>query len=103
MIDSHAAVLGTLCLSTALSACYSPNQHAFEASIHDRISIGLPAASAVANLREINMHCTGEGPITCDRIRQRLLPSSCIERVELGILGDVVDTLEIRPIVCAGL
>lgn len=92
-------------LAAIQCGCYTPNQRVFENLIHDRVSVGMPLSTAVSNLRAIHMQCSGDGPITCDRIRQRLLSSSCIERAVLGSspAGSLVETLEVRPIICTGL
>ena len=92
-------------LMTSQSGCYTPNQRAFESLVNNRVTVGMSLTTAVLNLRAMHMQCSGTGPITCDRIRQRLLPSSCIERAVLSgsPAGGLVETLEIRPIICAGL
>ena len=101
---SHWA-LAVACLTAALAGCYSPNQKAFEKEVHTLVQPGMPVSAAVAQLTQRGFNCTGE-PITCSRIRQRLLPSSCVERVNLEATGQSSSALlsvEIRPIVCAGL
>lgn len=89
----------------ALTACYSPNQPAFDASVQKQVAVGMPLATAVANLGRLKLACSGESPVTCDRIRQRLLPSSCIEKVRLTVArpSNIVEAVEVPPIVCAGL
>jgi hypothetical protein len=100
-----ARALAVACLTAALAGCYSPNQKAFEKEVHTLVQPGMPVSAAVAQLTQRGFNCTGE-PITCSRIRQRLLPSSCVERVNLEATGQSSSALlsvEIRPIVCAGL
>jgi hypothetical protein len=88
-----------------LAACYSPNQPAFEASVQKQVKAGMPLGTAIENLGRLKLTCSGDNPVTCDRIRQRLLPSSCIERVRLAVVraSNIVETVEIPPIACAGL
>jgi hypothetical protein len=59
----------------------------------------------VAALDERKMHCNGENPLDCSRLRQSLMPYSCVERVRLYSSGSdrVVTEIEIRKIACAGL
>jgi hypothetical protein len=97
-------LLGVTSLA-ALAACYTPNQTAFDASVHKQVKAGMPLATAVENLGRLKLTCSGDNPVTCDRIRQRLLPSSCIERVRLAVVrpSNIVETVEIPPIGCAGL
>ena len=98
-----AKVLAVACLTGALAGCYSPNQKAFEREVHTLVQPGMPVSAAVAHLTQRGFDCTGE-PITCSRIRQRLLPSSCIERVNLQAAGSTALLfVDIPPIACAGL
>ena len=95
----------TVCMVASQIGCYTPNQRTFENLVHQRVSVGMPVATAVSNLLAIHMQCSGAGPITCDRIRQRLLPSSCLERVVLGNspAGSLLSKIwKIRSIICAG-
>src|SRR5271170_4303448 len=90
---------------TFLAGCYSPNQAAFESSVHKHVHTGMPLEAAVLNLRQMKLKCSGTDVITCDRLRQRLLLSSCIERVHLEVAqtSPVVEAVKIDPIICAGL
>lgn len=92
------------CLALALLGCYTPNQQVLEKEVRNLARPGMPASAAVANLSSRGFECTGE-PITCSRIRQRLLPSSCVERVNLELADQsaVLRTIDVRPIACAGL
>ena len=97
-------VIGTF-LSIFLSACYSPNQRVFEQNVGELVQVGMPVSIAVDRLSNRGFACNGNHPVTCGRIRQRLLPSSCVERVNLqeDDRASVLTGVDIRPIVCAGL
>lgn len=90
---------------TCIAGCYFPNQAAFESSVHKHVQAGMPLEAAVSNLRQMKMKCSGDNVVTCDRLRQRLLPSSCIERVHLEVAqpNPVVEAVKVDPIICAGL
>jgi hypothetical protein len=92
-------------ITGCLAGCYTPNQSRFDASVHRKIAAGMPLATAVTNLGALRMTCYGDNPVICDRIRQRLLPSSCIERVSLTVshAGATVNAIKVDSIVCAGL
>ena len=95
------AVTGALTL--ALFACYSPNQRRLEQKVHDLIHPGMPMLAAVAQLSSHGFICSGQHPVTCARIRQRLLPSSCVERVNLySDEASAVDRFDVPTIACAG-
>jgi hypothetical protein len=102
---SHRWIALAVTSLAALAACYTPNQTAFDASVHKQVEAGMPLATAVENLGRLKLTCSGDNPVTCDRIRQRLLPSSCIERVRLAVVlpSNIVKTVEIPSIACAGL
>jgi hypothetical protein len=91
-------------LASILVGCYSPNQPMLEKEVRDLVQPGMPVSVAVADLSSHGFSCT-EKPITCSRVRQRLLPSSCVERVNLQPVnpGLVIGAVDVRPIVCAGL
>jgi hypothetical protein len=95
------------CLSLALLGCYSPNHPALEKEVRSLVSVGMPVSTAVAHLTAHGFGCSGtpNGQITCARIRQRLLPSSCVERVNLesGNPAAALSRLDIPPIRCAGV
>lgn len=90
---------------SCIAGCYFPNQGAFESSVHKHVQVGMPIEVALSNLREMRMKCSGDKVVTCDRLRQRLLPSSCIERVHLDVAqaNPVVEAVKVDPIICAGL
>jgi hypothetical protein len=91
-------------LSSVLAGCYSPNQPRLEREVLDLVQPGMSVSVAVADLSSHGFSCT-QTPVTCSRISQRLLPSSCVERVnlQLGPQGSAISTVDVRPIVCAGL
>jgi hypothetical protein len=93
------------CLSVFLSACYSPNQHMFERNVGKLVQVGMPVSMAMDRLSSRGFACNGNHPITCARLRQRLLPSSCVERVNLqpDDQESVLNRVDVPPIVCAGL
>jgi len=88
-----------------LTGCYSPNQSAFEAKVQKQVEPGMPLVEAVSNLGRLKLGCRGDNPVVCDRFRQRLLPSTCVERVRLKVSrpNDKVESVEVDPIICAGL
>ena len=102
------ALLG-LTLTAITAGCYTVNQPDFEAHIAAVVSEGMPFAAAIANLTKEGFVCSAvssaSSEVTCTRYRHSLLPSTCIERVNLSprdkppLLGSV----DIRPIVCASL
>jgi hypothetical protein len=80
------------------------NQPAFESSINSRVFVGMPLTIATGNLKTLGLKCSEGNPVDCSRIRQRLWPSSCIERVILTVSNThTVERMDIRPIMCAGL
>jgi len=80
------------------------NQPAFESSVRSLVAIGMPVSAATESLRAFGLSCSAGNPIDCSRVRQRLWPSSCIERVKLTASDrHTVENMDIRPIVCAGL
>src|SRR5579859_1989847 len=93
------------CLPIVLSACYSPNQRTFEQEVRKFVQVGMPVPTAINRLSSRGFSCSGDHPLTCARIRQRLLPSSCVERVNLQSDGkaSLLTSVDVPPIVCAGL
>lgn len=88
-----------------LSGCYTVDQGRFAASMQTLLPEGVAASEAVRRLQANGFNC--DAPVsapTCARTRQRLLPSTCIERVNLVVAPgtDVLESVEVRPIVCAG-
>ena len=91
----------TICLT--LTSCYTPNQEALVETVHKRVTVGMPISQAISALSRDGFDCSGSVPVDCVRTRQRLLPSTCIERVRLQHKLWTVDTIDIAPIACAGL
>jgi len=88
-----------------VSACYSPNQGRLAKTVQELVHTGMPTSTAEDQLSSHGFACSGQRPFTCSRIRQRVLPSSCVERVNLtpNDVTSAVDRVEIPAIACAGL
>ena len=97
----------TLCafLCAVLASCYSPNQQKLEKDLRSVVQPGMTVSTAVDRLSARGFRCEGNRPLTCSRLRQRLLPSSCIERVNLepADRASLVTVVDVRPILCVGL
>ena len=104
-----ARALFVFMLSVSIVGCYMPNQARLERQVSRAISTGDPLPQAVAKLSAQHFTCDSKpsstGQISCSRLRQRLLPSSCVERVVMTVptAASSVSAIEVRPIVCAGL
>jgi hypothetical protein len=72
-------------LGACLSGCYFVNQPAFEESVRHQVAVGMLVATATQNLGDLKLACVGSNPVDCSRVRQRLWPSSCVERVKLSV------------------
>jgi hypothetical protein len=97
-------------ITACLAGCYMPNRERLEKSANEAITIGMPLPQAIARLKQMKLACSGTVPasdhrLTCARVRQRLWPSSCIERVILTVspIDGSVQAIEVPPILCAGL
>lgn len=97
-------VAGVVSLATILSGCM-PNHMAFEKSVRQRVSVGMTLSTAVSRLAEMHMDCYGGYQVSCTRNRSGPMLSGCIERVNLHVSHDntFIDSIEVPPIVCAGL
>ena len=101
--------LYVLILSASVVGCYMPNQTSLERQVSRTISTGVPLSQAVAKLSAQRFTCDSKpsstGQLSCSRIRQRLLPSSCVERVVMTVspAESSVSAIDVRPIVCAGM
>jgi hypothetical protein len=100
----------TVITVACLAGCYVPNRERFERSVHETISNGMPLSEAVDRLATLHLACestiaTADHRLSCSRVRQRLWPSSCIERVILttAAADNSVRVIEVPPIRCAGL
>lgn len=99
------ASLTLLLCATGLSGCYFRNQKAFERRVEGLVSVGMPVQQALARLSDLRLTCTVANPADCSRIRQSLMPYSCVERVRVYWMEQTqrVTRIEIPPIACAGL
>lgn len=88
-----------------LSGCYFRNQKTFERRVQSEVAIGMPVQDAIARLSNMRLSCTRSDPADCSRIRQSLMPYSCVERVRVHWTDQTlrVTEIEIPEIVCAGL
>jgi len=100
-----AATFALLLAVSGLSGCYFRNQKSFERRVESTISAGMPLQQAVSRLSDLRLTCTLVNPADCSRIRQSLMPYSCVERVRLYWSGETqqVTRIEIPEIACAGL
>jgi hypothetical protein len=87
-----------------VAGCYSQNQAALQKSVRELVAVGMSIPTVKDRMTSSGFACSGTAPITCARVRQRIL-SSCVERVnleqDLGTLEVV--RIDVPPIVCAGL
>jgi len=88
-----------------LASCYTPEQAQLSSLINEKVTLGMPMSSAIKALTNEGFACVGNTSTDCSRVRQRLLPSSCIERVRLysDNNSNLVDRVDVPPIDCAGL
>ena len=99
------ATVGLALCAQALTGCYVCNQKAFENRVQAHIAVGMPMQAAIAKLADMRLICSSGNPAECSRIRQSLLPYSCVERVRLHWMKSTqqVTKIEIPEIACAGL
>jgi hypothetical protein len=102
------SVLAGLALSFCvidLSGCYFANQNAFEHRVRAQVAVGMPVEDAIARLSDIRLDCTRANPADCSRIRQGLMPYSCVERVRVYWTEQTqrVSNIQIPKVACAGL
>jgi hypothetical protein len=97
--------LALLFCAIDLCGCYFANQRAFEHRVRNKVAVGMPVEDAIARLSDLRLNCTGASPAVCSRIRQSLMPYSCVERVRLYWTEQTrrVSNIEIPEIACAGL
>lgn len=104
MKESWAVAFCTLCLT----GCYTPNDQRFATHVQTLVEAGMPMEAAIAALEADGFVCDPALPDrskTCSKIRERLLPSTCVERVNL-YASDIqpgIARVDVRKIVCAGL
>lgn len=89
--------------SVLLAACYTPDQSRLDDWVNQQVAVGMPLSVAISKLSRNGFECSGYNPVDCARTRQRILPSTCIERVRLSHAASAVDRIDTSPIVCAGL
>jgi hypothetical protein len=95
------------CLSACLSGCYTVDNERFVSHVHALVSPGMKVADAAHRLEADGFTCDARsmaGALTCTKTRQRLLPSTCIERVNVAPPDPAAkaERIDIEPIVCAG-
>lgn len=80
------------------------NQRAFEHRVLNEVAVGMPVKDAIARLSTMRLDCSRGNPADCSRIRQSLMPYSCIERVRVSWTDQTqgVSNIEIPKIACAG-
>jgi len=89
-----------------LCGCVGVNQDFFAAHMHALVRPGMPTADAVAALQGRGFSCDSRvaaPAISCTKERQSLLPSTCIERVNLLVATSTVTGIEVPQVMCAGL
>ena len=98
----------TAAFTLCLTGCYTVNNERFLARVGLIVQPGISMVAAVRVLEGDGFEC---GPTlpgaskTCSKMRQRLIPSTWIERVNLLVAGDqaTVARVDVPQIVCAGL
>jgi hypothetical protein len=95
-------------VAASLSGCYTVDNERFASHIHVLVSPGMRVADAMHRLEADGFSCDTRsmaGAVTCTRTRQRLLPSTCIERVNLAPPDPAAkaERIDVEPILCAGL
>jgi hypothetical protein len=98
------AAMALLLCAVGLAGCYFRNQKAFEGRIQAHVAVGMPMQDAIARLSELRLTCTRSNPADCSRVRQSVMPYSCVERVRLHWAEQTqqVTKIEIPEIACAG-
>jgi hypothetical protein len=96
-----------LVFGLTLAGCYTLSQERFVATVTAMVAPGLPLAQATERLAGAGFECdwrSSAPAITCTRTRQSLLPSTCIERVNLTPDSAIhaVAKVAIAPVMCAG-
>jgi hypothetical protein len=106
-----AFVLARAALLVGVGGCagMSPSDNAtFQAVVAKSVSPGMPFVTGIKHLVKVGFTCDDRGSapaITCTRMRQNILPYTCIQRVDLKTDSDRKTIVEVtpEPIVCAGL
>lgn len=105
---NRSRILVSIAMVSCLAGCYSVNQDRFAANMHALVRPGMPVNAAVNVLQARGFACDARSAapaISCTKDRQSLLPSTCIERVDLSVdgAGTTVASIKVPPIICAGL
>jgi hypothetical protein len=93
-------------LMLALGGCYTVDQAKFERYVSGRASVGMELPEAEQWLSQDGFQCQGDSSasaVDCSRMRQSVLPYTCIERVLLRSREGRVGSVEVPKIACAGL
>jgi hypothetical protein len=99
-------IFSSVVIVMLLTGCYSMNQQRFSEYANSRVSIGMTLSSAREHLISDGFSCDEErasSTMACFRDQQNLLPYSCIERINIMSAHEVVSSVEIPAIACAGL
>lgn len=90
----------------ALGGCYTVNQEHFTKLMEEQVKVGMLTSDAIRNLTSGGFDCDAKvaaPAISCTRTRQSFIPYTCIERINIYRTGDVVSSVKIPQIMCAGL
>jgi hypothetical protein len=106
-----AVVLFGAALLTGFGGCVgmSPSDNTkFQAVVTKNVSPGMPFVTGISHLLKAGFTCDDRGSapaIICTRMRQNILPYTCIQRVDLKTDLDRKTIVEVTsaPIACAGL
>lgn len=91
-----------------LTSCYTLNQERFTNYATETVPAGTAWNQAISRLAADGFRCEADGAVatvSCTRLRQSLLPYTCIERIQLQPDAEkkIVDTVKVPAIACAGL
>lgn len=100
-----AATPAVLLCVLGLNGCYVRNQKSFERRVENAVSVGMPLEQALSRLSGLHLTCSIANPADCSRLRESLMPYSCVERVRVYWTGEIqqVTRIDIPQIACAGL
>jgi hypothetical protein len=99
-------LLAVIC-AVCIAGCYTVNNERFAGHVQTLVEPGIKMDTATRRLEADGFSCGPAAPTpsrTCAKTRQRLIPSTCIERVNLYTSGNsaIVERIEVPHIVCAG-
>jgi len=97
--------LTLLLAAISMSGCYFPDQRALEYRVQSKVAVAMPVQDAMAQLSQMRFDCVRANPADCSRLRESLMPYSCVERVRVywSEQTRLVAKIEIPKIACAGL